>query len=225
MAMSKRIMTVKVLGYMQPDIDPNTRLYVPFNEGVGGIAKDYSQYNNDAALTDIEWAPNGGKFNGASSYGNCGNDTSLDITDALTIGAWVKYYGDTGIDHSTIVAKGATAGTQWSLYIMTTSNQLRMYGNGGVIDCTEASAFPENSWQYVTFVISGNTGYLYRNTIEVQTDDVTGFDIVNTKKLSIGVRSEGTSGFFKGTIDEVRIYNRVLSAAQNAADCYEVVCK
>ena len=74
----------KAIGYMQPTIDPNMRLYVPFNEGVGAIAKDYSQYGNHAQFTDVEWSigkgGNTGVFNGTSSYCDCGNDASLNFS-------------------------------------------------------------------------------------------------------------------------------------------------
>ena len=33
------------------------------------------------------------QFDGVNDYVNCGNDPSLDITDAITIEAWVKIVG------------------------------------------------------------------------------------------------------------------------------------
>lgn len=76
---------VKVLFGNCGTIDQNTKLYCPFNEGIGDVAKDYSQYGNNAVLTDIKWGLGGGDntgiFNGESSYGNCGNDVSLEFNE------------------------------------------------------------------------------------------------------------------------------------------------
>ena len=85
---------LKVLGNDLETIDPNVKMYYPFDEGVGNIVKDYSQNANWCLLQ------NGTKF-GLSSEGRSAiildgiNDSIEDlegmhIVDAGTMGAWSK---------------------------------------------------------------------------------------------------------------------------------------
>ena len=218
----------KAIGYMKPDIDPNMRLYVPFNEGVGSIAKDYSQYGNHAQLTDVEWSPDGfngaGKFNGSSSYGDCGNNASLNITDAITIEAWVK---TTSASLGEPVAKGDYRylfyyhGDRAVKYM---SFQVFLT-NAGWTDSGKATLLlGDGNWHHIAGTFDGTQSKYYQDgaleqTITRAADTITSDD----NPLTIGSRYDGTNPF-NGTIDNVRIYNRALSAPQIPADCYEVVC-
>ena len=68
-----------------------------FDEGSGDTADDSSGNGNDGEIFEAEWDVGrfgkALKFDGVSSYVNCGMDTSLDITDNLTIVAWIKEDG------------------------------------------------------------------------------------------------------------------------------------
>jgi hypothetical protein len=76
--------------------------YWLLNEGGGDKVYDLSGYNNHGTLNNMAfpstvtsgWNPCldgiGLNFDGINDYINCGNDHSLDITDAITIEAWVK---------------------------------------------------------------------------------------------------------------------------------------
>jgi len=71
------------------------------DESSGGIAYDSSGYNHgtlepSATLTPPLWQPAGGQVGGAlqldgvDDYVDCGNDASLNITNAITLSVWVK---------------------------------------------------------------------------------------------------------------------------------------
>ena len=228
MAIKKRIMTAKVIGYMKPDIDPNTRLYVPFNEGVGNVAKDYSQYGNHAQLTDVEWSPDGfngaGKFNGSSSYGDCGNDASLNITDAITIVIWMKS-GTAG--NNKILGKDSIHVGQngWKVHYET--NRLGMAIETDGITGWDWNGYTFtmaiNFLDYVVFVYDGTKKRTYLNGNEEFNQDVTGNITTTNNNLLIGRHSAGLI-YFNGASSLILIYNRAQSAAQITADCYEVVC-
>ena len=223
-----RPVMAKAIGYLKPDIDPNTLLYVPFNEGVGSVAKDYSQYGNHAQLTDVEWSPdrfNGaGKFNGSSSYGDCGNNASLNITDAITIEAWVK----PAVAHASQIsfAGFVSKGYHWNIRFFSTTGRPEFYaydtegGNFGPI--ISPDAIPVNQWSRIAATYKYNTtGHLYVNGIEKGSDTAIGkFGTISTA-LKIGLLD---TRYFNGTIDNVIISSTARSAAQIAADCYEVVC-
>jgi len=79
-----------------------TVLNMPFEGGSNSTyAKDYSGYGNDGNVSGATWNSSGGydgfgayEFNGSGNYVDVGNDTSLNLTDEITLMAWVKSNGD-----------------------------------------------------------------------------------------------------------------------------------
>ena len=222
-----RPVQAKAINYLRPDIDPNTRLYVPFNEGLGSIAKDYSQYGNHAVLTDVEWGigvnGNAGVFNGVSSFANCGNHPSLNITDAITTSARVKPVETTKIT----ISKGTFKSDGWYLWVRPNGVLRFVVNDASSTDELESNigAYTLSQWNHVVIVWlqSTKTASFYVNGVGKGSDTTTLTLTVDDTNLFIGAYL-AQGHHFNGTIDEVMIYNLELSAAQNAADCYEVVC-
>lgn len=228
MAMSKRIVAAKAIGYMKPDIDPNTRLYVPFNEGVGDLAKDYSQYGNHAALTDVEWSPDGfngaGKFNGSSSFGDCGNDVSLNITDAISLRVGIKF--DTAFT-GYIISKGTDkydlltySGDNGKIAFYVTGHTpaflktINLF-NDGILHCVVATYDKDAGSNNRKIFIDGLLENQNTETAVIETD---------ADNLAIGKWGSAPASYFNGTIDNVILISTAKNQAQAAADCYEVVC-
>ena len=218
----------KAIGYMQPTIDPNTRLYVPFNEGIGNIAKDYSQYCNHAQLTDVEWSPDGfngaGKFNGTSSFGDCGGAASLDIPGFITIKALVKtLYG--GFNEKRIASKSKWVPITTKGYILLQDQNklgLIIHTDTGEYCALSDSVFMIGESVYGAGTYDKQHLKNYRNGIEKIGDALT-TDIPSVD-VSLTLGSGFDSNFFYGTIAFVLICALAESSAQSAADCYEVVC-
>ncbi len=84
------------------------------DDGEGSTAVDSSPYSNDGTLVNMDPAEDwvDGKivgaleFDGINDYVNCGNDASLNITEAITIEAWVKGTGQS-VYYAGIVGKNA----------------------------------------------------------------------------------------------------------------------
>ena len=67
-----------------------------FDGDEGDVATDSSSNGNDGILTnDPEWVDgkfgNALEFDGVLAYVDCGNGQSLDIAEAITIVAWVRF--------------------------------------------------------------------------------------------------------------------------------------
>jgi len=211
-----RPVMAKAISYAKPDIDPSLHLYVPFNEGIGNVAKDYSQYGNYAVLSDVEWDiglnGNVGKFNGFA-FCNCGNDESLNITDAITIEAWVKP-ALPGNDFMSVITKGSYG---YSFFFEKHGSDDYMYsrirtdvGNLYIL-YPEGTLQPE--WQHYVVIWTPTHSYAYLNGALKKDNDISYSSLdIGTGNIRIGW-SEDSSYYFNGTIDEVRIYNRALSAS------------
>ena len=76
----------------------------------------------------------------------------------------------------------------------------------------QPSPLPTNTWTHLALTYNGSTLTLYRNGVAVATSNVSGTLSPTTGTLQIGGSQYGE--YFKGLIDEVRIYNRALSATE-----------
>jgi hypothetical protein len=74
-----------------------------------------------------------------------------------------------------------------------------------------------NSWTYLAATYDGASLRLYVNGVQVATSAVSGAIATTAGPLQIGGNNVW-SEWFKGTIDDVRVYNRALSAAEVQAD-------
>jgi hypothetical protein len=79
---------------------------------------------------------------------------------------------------------------------------------------TAPSALPVNAWSHLALTWNGMTLRLYVNGAEVAAHPRTGTLQTTTASLDIGGNSP-YGEYFLGRIDEVRIYNRALSAASS----------
>ena len=140
------------------------------------------------------------------------NASSLNITGGLTVSAWINP-SSLGGGYQTVLSKrGPGNTTDYELSLDTTTGALIFYD--GTIYLS--SYIPTiNKWTHVTVTVdpSGNLT-IYANGVSVYTN--TGVSLsANTASLFIGVGGGNGSGqFFKGKLDEVRVYNRALSAVE-----------
>jgi hypothetical protein len=74
-----------------------------------------------------------------------------------------------------------------------------------------------NAWTYETLTYDGATLRLYVNGVQVSTRATTGVVQSSTNPLWIG-GNQPYGEFFQGLIDEVRVYNRALTASEVNAD-------
>ena len=85
------------------------------------------------------------------------------------------------------------------------------------LDTTSPSALPVNTWTHVAVTYDGAALRLYVNAAQVSSRAVTGAVVTSTGALRIGGNAVWGE-FFSGLIDDVRIYNRALTAPQIQAD-------
>ena len=158
------------------------------------------------------------KFNGSTQYINLGTPSSLNITgSAVTVSAWVKvgsYNNFRGVAGSV-----NTSLQGYSLYSESTGPVFGV-GTGAFSFVTCADAVT-NTWQLWTGVYGGGNDYLYING-KLCTSPVAGTGNIVSSGIyfSIGNNAAGVGqSYWNGSIDDVRIYNRALSA-QEVAQLY-----
>ena len=66
-------------------------------------------------------------------------------------------------------------------------------------------------WHHVAFVVTDNTRYMYLDGVETSQNDINIAVDYSASNVYIGFDSQATDRVFKGTIDEVRVWNMALS--------------
>ena len=85
------------------------------------------------------------------------------------------------------------------------------------VDSTTSYPTDGNTWVHVAGTYDGTTVRLYYNGVSENPEAASFSLLANAYPLSIGVNGDLTQYFFGGAIDDVRVYNRALSAAEIAA--------
>ena len=192
-----------------------------FDEGAGTVVHDSIASANNGTAANTSWTTGrfGGalSFNGTSSWVTVPDASALDLTKGFTLEAWVKPAVGMGTNWETIVFKESLLGAVYALYANSDSGGPAGVANSGALDVRGPSALPAGVWTHVATTWDGSTVRLYVNGTQVATRDVGG-----TLSASIGVLHVGGNSlageFFKGQIDEVRIYNQAQAQSRITGD-------
>jgi hypothetical protein len=140
-------------------------------------------------------------------------------TNNWTITAWVKMITPAQ-DDNTIIEKGATASTTegyWLYYISPTERLVFNINNGtsgyGISALSNTGlSINDSAWHLVAVTADrGGDATFYLDGNPVGTHDITSFEGQDITNPSRSIRISSTSNTWNGTIDELRVYNRLLS--------------
>lgn len=163
---------------------------------------------------------NGWTFDGVNDSASMGTFPTL--TNAFTFEAWVKPnlagVNDTptiirrdGTDIHLLRVRGSALGVN--------PGQAEVYADGLTLVSGSSYRVDDGNWHHIVYTQSGNSARLYVDGIERASGTTTQSTFnMGTGPGYIG-SANGTGEFFKGTMDEVAIYNTALSA-QKVADHY-----
>jgi hypothetical protein len=196
-----------------------------FDEGSGNVAKDSSGNGNDGKFVQEPKWVNGkyGKaleFSGAGDYVDCGNPKSFDLTDAITIVAWINP-ADEAFTHQDFVGKP-------SAYILGHMDPpgptLRSYINDGGwfgVDFSKPYTDFVDKWTHFAFTYDLSKLKIYVNGALDKEGARGGKISVNASQVVIAhsCESQGFAAFFKGIMDDVAIFN----VALNETDIKEIM--
>ena len=219
------VMLLGLMGTAALAQDASLVLYLPFDEGIGDVVGDLSMYGNDGTLQNgPEWVA--GAYGTALEFSKDGvnnwvqvpDDDTLDITDELTIMAWLLSQGQT--TYARVIDKNNPYMVE-----LFSDDTLWAYFAGGP-DYTSTAVVPRNEWTHIAVVLDGSDLKFYVNgeledtveaevTLGVSDNPLT---VGNMTGGAVGNQNEGNNiRPFIGAIDEVKLYNRALSDGEIAA--------
>jgi len=116
------------------------------------------------------------------------------------------------------ILKETAGGLAWSLYTANNGSRPVGYSHiGSDVPVTGTAAVPLNTWTHLALTFDGAMLRLYVNATLVSTAVANGAMVTSTGALRIGGNSVWGE-YFKGMIDEVRIYDRPLNASEIQVD-------
>ena len=192
-----------------------------FNQGSGVQVADASGQGNTGTISSATWTTTGKfggalSFNGISAWVTVADAASLDLTTGMTIEAWVNPTSGTG--WRTVVLKEGTNSLAYSLY--SANNASRPAGfvhTNADQGLNGTAAVPLSAWTHLAMTYDGATLRMFVNGVQVSSRAVTGNTMTTAGALRIGGNSVWGE-YYKGAIDELRIYNRALTAAEIQTD-------
>ena len=182
------------------------------DETDGNTAADSSGSGNDGTLIgNSVWRPKGGKIGGAIELSGKGdyvkivNESAFDITNQITIAAWVNI---TSVpqEWTAIVTKGDSAWRMSTDF----ANNIFHFGLGSDY-LNGKKTFSSGQWHHVVCVYDGQKMSTYVDCILDASKPRSGPIATNDFPVCIGENIELMGRCFNGLIDDVRVYNYALS--------------
>ncbi len=174
-------------------------------------------------------------FNGSNQYVSVPNSSSINFTGSFTIAFWMNPTSWNNTNSSGIVSKKNDSGGDQPGYVIyddgsqscpTPSTSCQPYINLRVKGTVSnnyylysSSVVDINKWQHWALVYdsSAQTVKWYKNGVLDKTwSGINIGDTTNSLPLDIGL-SQDWSGYYNGKLDDLRMYNRALSATEIAA--------
>ena len=154
------------------------------------------------------------EFDGVNDVINCGNDSSLQITGAMTVSYWFK--GQTGSASVGGVGKLGASGNRGFCLDCIGTITFYIAQNTTSLFSLSYSNTPDNNWHHLVGVYNPSTSvqiYLDGVLVKEQLVSIPASQYNGSNNLQIGARGDST-GFFNGSIDEVGIFNTALTDAE-----------
>jgi len=188
-------------------------------------AKTYDPSELDGTIYGADLAMEGGRwlgkdtleFDGVSDYVQTKSSSAFNITNQITLEAWVYKKGD-GSGSPRVIAGYLTDRSELWVY---NSGQVLFTidgTGGGEVYITSSTNLNGNQWYYIvgTFdsSLASNQYKIYINGVRDNQKDFSGNTKTPVEYYLIGALNSVGSANFNGLIDEVAIYNKALTAEE-----------
>ena len=205
-------------------------LYLPFDEGAGDVATDWSGNGFDGNIDGASWTE--GQLGGAlessgEEFVEVPYDAAFDVADGVTLAAWVTANVPFDPEWRSIINGGLSTYGPYLLQTGAAANaELGMHsgGQGAWTWLRTVQSLEADVFHHVVGVYDVDNGlHIYFDGIP---DDGAGspgnapgpIDPTSQEGIYVGQAYMGGRGW-DGVIDEVAVYNRALTEAE-AADLY-----
>ena len=207
--------------YKTEPVAPGLVLAYGFEETSGTVATDASPVKNNGTVNGATGTASGRfgralSFDGVNDRVDVPDAASLDLSAAMTLEAWVRPTSNSGWRTALIKERGTTD-LVYGLY----SSSGAAPNTENVTNVKNVATGPGplalNTWSHLASTYDGSALRLFVNGTQVATKAVSGAMPNTVNPLRIGGNAVWGE-YFSGLIDEVRVYNRALSAVEIGVD-------
>lgn len=205
-----------------PDISTGLLLHLKYPPGVAaaGSWKDYSGNGNDATLVDGAYVDgNGLNLDGSGDYASVADNDQLSALNTLTISLWVNTTD--AVDYKCLINKAIwSSALEWTILLVSGTPKIWFYNGGSTAACDAiiSDVVNDGKWNQIIVSYSGTVasiGIMLNRVAKTPTTSGSNATIANTAQpVLIGRMGGFTARDLNGKIDNVRIYNRVLTTEQ-----------
>src|SRR5262245_52800076 len=198
-----------------------------FSEGAGNVLHDVSGHGLTGTISGASWttgragAGSALAFDGVNDWVTVPHSALLNFTTGMTLEAWVFPTRLSGTAKTIVVKERAGHPSVYALWAAWSAGQTptgKVFVTTGANQRLLAPAkLALNGWTHVATTFDGRMLRFFVNGVEVTSRPVTGTILASTGPLRIG-GSADFGEFFQGRIDDLRIYNRALTAAEVRTD-------
>jgi len=188
------------------------------DEGANDTVAD-TEGSNDGTRNNATWSSSAASenclvFDGSGDYVDVADDATLQITGELSVTAWVKE--TTRNSNAKVLSR--RSGDYFYFLGSDSGNPYSGIGDGTTYTVSDKSfTMPVDEWHHLAMTYDDST-----NTMKIYYDGVLKENVTVTEslpatsgvKLSLGADNEGSDNFFTGSIDEVRLYNVLLTQGE-----------
>ena len=212
------ILIVMVLCSMAYAVDKSMILYLPFDDGAGNTAKDLSENKNDGEIVgNAKWTD--GKHGkclefAAGSYVKMNEIPSYDVSEAITLMAWVNTNTVTTWARVIDKSQWQDNGFDLALSQVSAAPLFEFFVNNATSQALANTPVNDGKWHFIVGTFGNKTLRIYVNGIKENEVKSTGDVNIKTNNwpITIGVEANNLTGQpYVGMIDEVAIFNRELS--------------
>jgi hypothetical protein len=216
-----------VLNSVAQDTDPSLVGWWKFEEASGTLYDQSDNHNDSTSVQGVLYQQTGQK---GYALGFDGIDDSIIVgtngrpTDTFSFGGWFKTSATHEIDPESTSGVGGVNNQRYAFDPQhggeTNGGAGLSLGTNGILVYEHGSNYMPatavyqadigNDWNHIMIVYDNKQPTIYLNGSSVRTGLTSPREVVNAPIHFGGM----TYGYFEGLMDEVRIYNRVLSAAE-----------
>jgi hypothetical protein len=188
-------------------------LALGLDEGSGTTVMDDSGLGNHGTISGATWtAGRFGQalsFNGWNTYATAGTKNIPAIGSPMTLAFWLYVPGVTSNVQNALVLANTSAAAAIQAGIV--NARVSVWSCGGNILIADGTPLP-GAWHHYAYTYDGTTNCLYLDGTKVAESTTRGPSAPVTS-VTLGRWVSG-SEYLNGRIDEVRIYNRALTASE-----------
>lgn len=185
---------------------------------MGSWLPDLSRYKNNGRIYGAELRHGAMWFDGVNAYINCGNSTTLDTPNAITVEIWLYPLPGTPkwAGYISKLKAGDYAG--WAIQRAKIDTEIRWFGFGDNSNDLRGTV-QLYAWNFIAGTWDGDEMQLYVNCVLQGTLSTTGNIATNTEQLHIGKLNYTTSGYnAKCFIGDIMVYSVARTAEQIRID-------